>query len=240
MKRIIGIIAIFLAISSCDEEVAPLEFKDETINKSEDAAIEINYPRAIGNEEVANKINASLEKAMANEMSLSDELLLDKIEDATADFSKEYNTFIKDFPESKQKWEMLVDSEVIYQSPEIISISLSTYIDTGGAHGNTHVIFLNFDPKSGEQLSKEEIILDNPAFTELAIKYFKADLATKKNDLDVVDSFYGKDFMLPETIGFSDEGVVILYNTYEIAAYSFGITEYVIPFEEVSEYINRR
>lgn len=240
MKRFFPILLLFFSFFSCDEEVQKIEFKDESIALYEDAQIEINYPKALGNTDVSNKINSDLQKAMSNEMSLSDELLHEDIDSATSDFAKEYNTFINDFPESKQKWELLVDSEVIYESPEIISISLSTYIDTGGAHGNTHVIFLNFDPKTGEQLTKDQIIADKAAFTELAIKYFKADLETKQNDLDVVDSFYGKDFMLPETIGYSEEGIVILYNTYEIAAYSFGITEFVIPYEEVSNFITRQ
>ena len=43
--------------------------------------------------------------------------------------------------------------------------------------------------------------------------------------------------MLPENIGFSDEGVILLYNVYEIAPYSEGITEFTIPFEEVLKYI---
>ncbi|SDB63583.1 Protein of unknown function [Flavobacteriaceae bacterium MAR_2010_188] len=239
MKKFLAIVSVLLVVFSCDEEVTPLEFKYESIEKKENAVIEVNYPKAYGNEDVSNRINSQVETAIANEMSLSDEIIHNEINIAIDDFSKEFTTFKNDFSESNQKWELLVDSEVIYQSPEIISISLSTYIDTGGAHGNTHVIFLNFDPETGEQFTNENIISDKSAFTELAIKYFKADLATKKNDLDIVDSFYGKDFMLPETIGYSDDGIVILYNTYEIAAYSFGITEYVIPYEEISEYITR-
>ncbi len=239
LKRFFAVITVLLIFFSCDKEVTPLEFKYESIEKKENAVIEVNYPKAYGSEEVSDRINSQVEKTIANEMSLSDEILLDEISVAIDDFSKEFSTFKKDFSESDQKWELLVDSEVIYQSPEIISISISTYIDTGGAHGNTHVIFLNFDPATGEQFTKENLISDKSAFTELAIKYFKSSLATKKHDLDIVDSFYGKDFMLPETIGYSEDGIVILYNTYEIAAYSFGITEYVIPFEEISEYITR-
>ena len=52
------------------------------------------------------------------------------------------------------------------------------------------------------------------------------------------DEFFGKDFQLPETIGYSDEGIIILYNPYEIASYAQGIVEFTIPFEDVSSFLN--
>ena len=57
------------------------------------------------------------------------------------------------------------------------------------------------------------------------------------NSEDFGDSFFGKRFQLPESIGFSDEGVIVLYNTYELASYSQGITEFTIPYEEANSFL---
>lgn len=238
MKKIFSLLVLLTIIASCEKEESKLVFNDTSIIKEDGADIEVNYPIFSGKEEVAAKINEWIETSIAMEISLSDELQDENLNDAIESFNKEFILFKREFDDTNQIWEALVDSEVLYQSPEIITVSVSTYIDTGGAHGNTHVIFLNFNPETGESITKEDIIKDEAAFTELAIKHFKSALDMKKHDLEIVDSFYGKNFELPETIGFSEEGVVILYNTYEIAAYSFGITEYTIPFEEVSNHLN--
>lgn len=239
MNRIFNISLMLILLASCAENNEPLKFEETHIAHENGPLIELNFPKASSYDEKAKKVNALIEETIAAEMSLSEEIKEQSIDTAIKSFNKEFNDFQSNFPDSEQQWEMFVDGEVIYESPEIISISLSTYTDTGGAHGNTHVVFLNLDPETGNSIPIEEIIKDEEKFKELAIKYFKEKISKKKHDLDIVDSFYGKDFMLPETIGFSEEGVVILYNTYEIAAYSFGITEYVIPYSEASKYLDR-
>ncbi len=52
------------------------------------------------------------------------------------------------------------------------------------------------------------------------------------------DYFFGNDFQLPESLGFSDEGLIILYNPYEIASYSQGIIEFTIPYDTINDYLN--
>jgi hypothetical protein len=51
------------------------------------------------------------------------------------------------------------------------------------------------------------------------------------------DFFFGKPFQLPENIGFSDDGLVLLYNVYEVASFNQGYTEFVIPFEDIASYL---
>ena len=45
-------------------------------------------------------------------------------------------------------------------------------------------------------------------------------------------------FELPESLGYSDEGLIILYNPYEIASYAQGIIEFSIPYEDVNSFLN--
>ena len=51
------------------------------------------------------------------------------------------------------------------------------------------------------------------------------------------DFFFGKPFQLPKNIGYSDDGLVLLYNVYEVASFEQGYTEFVIPFDEIKSYL---
>ncbi len=47
----------------------------------------------------------------------------------------------------------------MYQSSEVISVALTSYINTGGAHGVLTITFLNFDAETGFQISSACIII---------------------------------------------------------------------------------
>jgi hypothetical protein len=70
----------------------------------------------------------------------------------------------------------------------------------------------------------------------LVKQYFKKETASKTSDSSE-NYFFGEDFKLPENIGFNDEGVIFLYNTYELSSYAQGITEFTIPYNEISKFI---
>ena len=75
------------------------------------------------------------------------------------------------------------------------------------------------------------------AFYTLAQKHFVKSLEVEEDNLTMEDFFFGKPFQLPENIGFSDDGLVLLYNAYEIASYNQGYTEFIIPFDDVESYL---
>ena len=106
-------------------------------------------------------------------------------------------------------------------------------MNTGGAHGHLNVSFLNFNAQTGNMLKNEDLFEDYLAFTKIAKTYFDEEIADKK------DLYFEPDnFTLPENIGFNEEGVILLYNTYEIAPYSSGMTEIQIPWEELQTSLN--
>ncbi|MDX1470436.1 MAG: DUF4163 domain-containing protein, partial [Flavobacteriaceae bacterium] len=209
MKKFFLPFTVILLLIGCTETPETIQFVEISFSFEEGPEIELNYPEMVGDSDLSTKVNSKIQSTIASEMSLSEEINFQDIEKAIPAFKKEYNDFNQRFPDSDQLWELFVDSEVIYQSPEIISISISTYIDTGGAHGNTNVIFLNFDPESGDVISTDDLVKDRSRFTELVKKYFKESILEQEGEFEVEDSFYGTDFKLPETIGFSDEGVII-------------------------------
>lgn len=235
LKKISFLFIIALLISACNKDVK-LKFETQHIEKSTDASIVINYPKAVGTKTVAEKINQHIEHVIANEMNMADTPENDiSVIEAVSQFDKEYKTFKNDFQDSSQKWQVKVDGEVIYESAEVIFVSLQSYIDTGGAHGNTRVTYLNFNPETGALLDQNDIIKDPTKFKKIAEKAFKEQTKPKDDDETIEDFFFGEDFQLPSNIGFTKEGLVLLYNNYEIASYAQGTTEVVLPYNQIKD-----
>lgn len=237
LKKYCIIIVALSAVFSCQEEVK-IDFVEENIEMSQEAEISINFPKAEGHKSASELINTTIQNYIVSQTYLGEDSLTNlSIADAVKRFNTEFINFKTDFPDSAQKWEAFIDGEVTYSSPEVISIAINTYLDTGGAHGNTNIKFFNFDPQTGELYSMDDLIKDNKNLSELIADQLKEEV---KSNLDepIEDFFFGKDFQLPESIGYSDEGLIILYNPYEIASYSQGIIQFTISFEKVSSFLN--
>lgn len=226
---------VAVLFSSCIEE-PELTFSEQAISSIKGADISIVYPEANGNTSRVVKINNVIENHVVNAISFSEEELKGvHIADAVKAFNVEYETFKKEFPESEQQWNASIEGEVLYHSPEIISIAMNSYLDTGGAHGNDNITFLNFNSETGDLYTNEDIINANEKLEALIKTYFEKEIVDSGSTIE--DYFFGEPFHLPANIGFSEDGVIFLYNVYEIASYAQGYTEFIIPFEDIKSYL---
>lgn len=236
MKNICILFLIVIGLISCDEE-AQLSFIESNAIYNDNATVEINIPVAQGNSNASELINETLENHIANMLLFAEEDSSTlKLDEAIETFENQYLKFKSDFEESALVFEATFDGEVIYQSQEIITIALTGYTNTGGAHGNSNITLYNFNPKTGKTLELEDIISDEESFAKVAETHFKTEIANNGKGA-MEDYFFGEDFHLPANIGFSEEGVLLLYNPYEVAAYAMGITEITILFEEVHNFL---
>jgi hypothetical protein len=226
---------IFSLISQTCKEEKTVEFKEVTKTTNTNKLVEINIPEAIGKEDISKAINKSINQLVIHSLNVNDETGSEPktVEESIDTFNKEYTAFKTNFPDSVIAWEAQIDGEVMYQSTDVISISITNYLNTGGAHGILTISFLNFNAQTGKLLKNEDLFEDYLAFTKLAKTYFNEEIADKK------DQYFEPDnFKLPENIGFNEEGVILLYNTYEVAPYSSGITEIHIPWEDLQTTLN--
>ncbi len=235
MKKLLVLVLAFVSFSCLEE--TQLSFNETNLKSSDNAIVEINVPNADGESLVSKLVNTKIENHIGNALNFSeDESDSISLSDAIKKFDEEYKTFKNDFEENALVWEAMFDGEVTYQSSEIISIAINSYLNTGGAHGNLNITLLNFDPVTGDLLNFDDLISNKQMFQDVAKLHFK--MATEaKEESDFEDYFFGEEFHLPANIGFCDEGVILFYNVYEIASYAVGITEFTIPYEEVKQYI---
>jgi len=238
LKKYSFIVIILTLIFSCKEEIK-IDFLEQNIERNDVTEISINFPKAEGTKDIANKINKTISDHIVSQMNLNeDDPSTVSIDNAITTFNTEFKNFKNDFPDTAQKWEAFVDGEVTYRSPEIISIAINTYLDTGGAHGNTNVVFFNFNAQTGELFKTKDLIKNIEALSDVIKEKLKDEIKANSDNESMEDEFFGKEFQLPESLGYSDEGIIILYNPYEIASYAQGIIEFTIPFEDVSSFLN--
>jgi len=219
----------FLFLFSCQKETK-LVFKESSFTTEKNTLVEIIIPVAEGNNNIGSVINSDLKKEIVKSLQIVDNETTDlkSIEESIAAFNNEYSNFKKDFPEDFQPWEAQIDGEIMYQSQEIISMSLTSYINTGGAQGNLNISFLNYDAKTGNRIKNIDLFSDIENFKNVAKSYFENAIEDKSN------AFNANSFELPENIGYTEEGLILLFNAYETAPYASEIIEFVIPFEKIS------
>jgi hypothetical protein len=241
MKNALYFTLIFLLLSSCQNE-AKLSFGPTTIvNDSCNGCPEIliAIPKALGTAKISKTINTAIEEELISLFSFDEEVEIASLKDAIKSFENGYLALKEQFSDEQTDWEAKIAGEISYEDANYITIALDSYIFSGGAHGYTSKRFLNFDKKKGVELDNEELFNNLENFSTYAETEFR-----KKENIPVDQSinysglmFEQDQFYLPENIGFTDEGLKLLYNVYEVASFADGTIELVLPHTEVKEYL---
>lgn len=201
--------------------------------------ITVNYLQA--NEEVSSSetINSKISDFVIASFQIEENTKNETVKDAAQQFVKLYHDDLTRFPDIAGVYSAHIDVKEIYQSPELISLELSQYLYTGGAHGNGSTTFLNMDPKDGRTLNLEDLFSDFNEFKNFAEKKFR-----EKNKIAQTESinstgfwFDDDEFYLPETVGFTLDNLVFIYNNYEITSYADSPVEFKISKSEANPFL---
>ena len=119
-------------------------------------------------------------------------------------------------------------------------ITAKTQIEqyTGGAHGMHNTEYFNIDTRTGDYIT-EEILFEPNKKADLTtlIKELLINRANSKND-DAITLLDPESIAPNGNFYFSKEGIVYVYNTYEVAPYSDGLIEVTLPYDRVKTMIN--
>lgn len=250
------------AISACQSgkestaTLAPIDvdsvrFKQESaphITKDGDtliSKIDVVYAKLTGgNDSVILKINTFMEALPLQGLSgvvdpEGNEKMANNLSEAAKGFFRSVADAQKEMPDAATMvytYEALGDTLLITSSVISLYYNESTY--TGGAHGNYNTSFYNFDAATGKLLELQEIVKDTLALNKLAEIKFKAEetAMAKENGIEfkMEDYFFPENkFILPQNIGITKEGLRLLYNPYEVAAYARGMIILDIPWQDL-------
>jgi hypothetical protein len=229
LKKILYLALIFGVLYSCLSEGKKTLTEEQQFTAEDFPTIQANIIFLQGKGEAYERMNQIITDSTLASFYLDQPVT--SIPAALDAFVKQYESFKTDFPETEQVWELTVETELVFESSTVLTYAINTYSFTGGAHGNDRVQLLSFNPQTGAVFDNSELIRDQDAFREIAEAYFLSSQKDSNANFSMEDFFFGEEFKLPENIGFNEEGLILLYNVYEIASYAQGYTEFVIPYE---------
>jgi hypothetical protein len=151
-------------------------------------------------------------------------------------FIKEYDDFYVDDKFSSSPWFLMIDLKVIRQTEAYVAIEYLHSDYAGGAHPNTMISYLNFNPKNNTPITLDSLIETgkNTELVQIAEQIFRKQEGLTDTASLTEQYFFDKGkFVLPTSFYVSPNGLVFLYNPYEIKPYAAGITKLTIPFAQL-------
>lgn len=118
----------------------------------------------------------------------------------------------------------------------VISITYNVYSYEGGAHGNSAIICLNYDLRTGQELKFSDIFKDPEKaiaiMSEFSFKKLSHDLGDE-SDEDMIRNGTAAEAANFENICLSREGVTIEFQPYQVGPWSIGAQEVAIPLADL-------
>ncbi|WP_219226122.1 DUF3298 and DUF4163 domain-containing protein [Pedobacter antarcticus] len=159
----------------------------------------------------------------------------------TAGFIKEFDVFnTKDNNPNGNPWFEYIDLKVAANYPNYLSLKFTYSEYKGGAHPNTLFSYLNYNPQSGNVITLDSLVKTDSKTQLVAVaeKIFRKNEKLSAN-ASLSDGYFfdGGKFALAQTFTLSPEGLMFLYNPYEIKPYAAGVTELIIPYSQIKEFL---
>lgn len=160
----------------------------------------------------------------------------DKIEKGSEEYKKSYEADSNKDNTIKYQYEAIYNYKIAYNKNNILSIPLTMYEFTGGAHGLTNIKSFNYDLVKEKELKLEDLFKANSNYKEVINNHIKEEISKQpENYFQGQDGFSSikdnQDFYI------SDEGIVIYFSLYDIAPYSSGIPMFTITWDEIIDYL---
>lgn len=235
------VFALFLFFLSCEEEsnlaLEPVVYTNAPCDNCPEVSIE--YPRVLADTKIGRAVNTGIEEEIINLLTFSDSLEVTNLNEAVNSFTMGYAELKSVYPDETVPWQARIKAEVSFENRRVLSVRLDSYLFTGGAHGYTSTNFLNFDIQKGEKINTQELFKDLLAFKSYAESKFREqeDIPEEAPINSTGFMFELDSFYLPENIGLTPKGILLLYNQYEVASYADGQIQLTIPFREAKQYI---
>ena len=125
--------------------------------------------------------------------------------------------------------EYYATGQIVRNDPDTLVLSTYYYSYAGGAHGLGGTAYYNFNPRTGTEWTAETVFGEDN-FPALRRYLYEEARRLTDNEL-LIDG--------PEEIEYLDnfallpEGVLFVFNPYELAPYAMGMVEVLVPYEEL-------
>lgn len=155
---------------------------------------------------------------------------------------KDYFTLYKeqnrDWHDSGNSFDWLKETNMLvtYNSNYILCLEYLDYVYSGGAHGMANLSYDIFDLKTGKTLSFQDIFMvdSSEKLTEILTLQIRSDKQIP-DSIPLTKAGYFVDKIEPgNNIYLNGSGIGFVYNQYEIAPYSTGITNIFLTYNQLN------
>lgn len=253
MKRILLLLAICITFASCQKdkkeeiETKALDFQAKSFEKKTAlpckgeicADVKITIPEASNVPIVADSINKKIFNTVRGIVYFGEKPYDGKnYEEIMTSFINSYEELKKEFPDETLGWEAKIDAKVDYSSDKVLNIKLNHYTYTGGAHGYEGNRSLLFNPETGKELTRKDFLKDEAGFKAFAENEFRKKYKIPAGAINATGLMFENEvFELPQNIFFTKNGLLLYYNTYEVASYADGAKELLLPYDQLTNYL---
>jgi len=244
MNKLFTLAILVLFLSSCKNE---LTFKEEHFEKKSSLPCKENCPEVTLTVPVAENVPIVADSINKKVFAVVKEIIYFGEKPYTStDYQGLLDSFIGSYDEMKKQnpkdifgWEGKIEGRVAYETDSIINIEIKHYTFTGGAHGYEGIRSLLFDPKTGKNIPIEFLFKDLNKFKAFAETKFRAKykIPTGQNINATGLMFEDDVFELPLSIFYTEKGLLLYYNTYEVASYADGPKELSLTYAELKPYL---
>lgn len=136
-----------------------------------------------------------------------------------------------------------IEARPLTDNPDYLTYIINTNEYRGGAHGTYATTYLNFNPSNGHIMRLNDVFKPDyqKELNELLLKKLMQQTGSAtleeledKAYLQDTDIYPSNDFRLGK------DSIYFLYNIYEIAPYSTGITEIALPYDQLRKLMKKQ
>lgn len=156
------------------------------------------------------------------------------IEEQADRFMKQYEEFKKEPYSAGRRYELTSSTETLTESQNLLTLQLDAYTYSGGAHGASFRSFINYDIAQKKVLLLNDILKNNyrDSLLQVAERVFRKNEGLAQQGPLPKDAYFfkGNKFDLSNAYAFTPQGILFLYNEYEIKPYAAGRTELLVKY----------
>lgn len=203
------------------------------------ASVKLSYPQVSfdANPELADTLNAVILRQLVNDSESESAVPMPSPEQFADNFTAEY----KKDPNPFSSWELERSISVAFSNDQLLTLLFEEYGSTGGAHPFNNQRYTVLSLSDGKPVALADMF--SPGYeTPLNVAGEKIFRITRElGEADSLEeqgfSFTNNVFLLNENFGVLEEGLDFIFDSYEIAPYAMGPTQFTIPYEDIQSLI---
>jgi hypothetical protein len=205
------------------------------------ARVSVRFPRTVGGgtTDVRDNLDIYLLHDIVSRLRgfLPDEIgdPITTIDGLAAALLAEHRAFTEEFPEATASWFVEIDASVPFATSTVTTLDVVETSFTGGAHPNSRRRLVSFDTVTGHLLAIGDLSPDVESVAAAVERALRAEFELgPDDDLGEAGFWFPEDaFVLTDNVGVVADGLLFHWNAYEIAPYSMGPIEVLLPIDQL-------